>query len=74
VTAGSSPTLVTTRESSVFISVDLPTFGIPRIIIRSGLSGELRVGASALACSGMRFTAFACLALRATAFTPGWAL
>ena len=47
VTAGSSPTLATRLFSSAFISVDLPTLGMPMIIMRSGFRAVPRCGASA---------------------------
>ncbi len=56
VTAGSSPTLATRFFSSAFISVDLPTFGMPMIMMRSGLVGTPRCGASDSARAGRRAT------------------
>ncbi len=74
VTAGSSPTLATLRLSSAFIRVDLPTFGMPMIIMRSGFTPSSRCGASWLHKVGMRATSAALLAEIATALTPGWRL
>jgi hypothetical protein len=74
VTAGSSPTAATRRLSSAFISVDLPTLGMPMISMRSGLMPSLRCGASALHSLGTRVASPGFLQEMATALTPGWAL
>ena len=74
VTAGSSPTLATRFFSSAFIRVDLPTLGMPMIMMRSGFVGTPRCGASDLASSGMRATSPGFLVVIAYAVTPSWAL
>ena len=74
VTAGSSPTLATRFLSSAFISVDLPTLGMPMIIIRSGLRRSLRWGASGRHRPTTLATSPGFLHDRATAVTPFWAL
>jgi hypothetical protein len=74
VTAGSSPTAATRRLSSAFISVDLPTLGMPMISMRSGLMPSLRCGASALHRLGTRAASPGFLLEIATALTPGWLL
>ena len=72
VTAGSSPTLAIFFFISAFISVDLPTLGMPMIISRSGLKLSSRCGASFCASAGSFATSPGFLAEMATAFTPGW--
>jgi hypothetical protein len=71
VTAGSSPTAATLRLTQVFISVDLPTLGMPMIISRKGLKASSRWGASFWASPASFATSLAFLAEIATASTLG---
>src|SRR5574343_1410191 len=73
VTAGWSPTAATFFLTSAFISVDLPTLGMPMIIRRSGLTASLRCGASFWASDGILATSPGFLHEMATALTLGWA-
>ena len=52
VTAGSSPVFAALRLSSALMSVDLPTFGTPITMMRTGFNALLRCGASAAARRG----------------------
>ena len=70
VTAGSSPTLAILRLSMTFISVDLPTFGMPMIIIRKGLVLSFRCGAKVWQRLGRRASSPGFLHDSATARTP----
>src|SRR6266481_1166615 len=70
VTAGSSPTFATRRLSSAFINVDLPTLGMPMIIMRNGLCVLSRWAASDSHSLGTLAASLLFLQLSATALTP----
>ena len=71
---GSSPTGATRWLSKAFIKVDLPTLGVPRIIIRSGFTGVPRPGSMAWHSLRMRWTSLGFFADRETALTSACAL